>query len=106
MAEFTPVLYVRVEGIGHIGLPREQAADTFALAVLEMVKVTASMLCHGSEEGWRQYIERGGCARADARLDPWVPVTPPGYSANEGRCPGPGGCFEGEPCDYAGMCRP
>jgi hypothetical protein len=25
---------------------------------------------------------------------------------NAGRCPGPGGCFPGEPCEYADVCAP
>lgn len=106
LAAFTPTLYVRVRSIGDIGLEPEQAIDTLALAMIELVKVTTLMLLHGSEGGWRAYIERGGCVRADAELQPWVPVTPRGWSANEGRCPGPGGCFDGEPCDYADVCAP
>jgi hypothetical protein len=106
-AEFTPTLYVRVRAIGDIGLSAEQVRDTLALAVTELAKVTAYMLNYGPAEGWRLYLARGGCARADASLSPWVPVTPPGFRTNEGRCPGPGGCFEGEPCGYAAdMCAP
>jgi len=69
-----PDMYVRIDAIGSAGLPAEAALRGFMLALTELGVMQALALIHGTERGYRRYVEAGGAVRFTSYGDAFVPV--------------------------------